>query len=274
MAYSAGRMEIYLDLETAQEDYTTATFDSMTVPAVNQICNILGMVILNNLTIETDRGHRYFIGFNGETKPRMAIGWCAKNTHSTAFFLEAVAMFDGDYLNDGLDRADSRDPAAQYCVRLAIRSFGDSNYNHNYINYIKSENLCGFSHSYNSSSSTATSNNRLHMIVVKQATNKLTCYAEDRNDYWDSFDYYKNGMGKVVIPGTSFNSVKNLIANSDLNYIVQLRLDHDQYVTGLYIYSANISSRIIYLINGEYYYCMYGSSEGSAMMKLPDYNPT
>lgn len=97
-------------------------------------------------------------------------------------------------------------------------------------------------------------------------------YRQNNTSYpqYNSYDFYNNGiMVTICVQYNYFPTCKNYIANSDYEYIVPYRLDHNLAIIGLCIYSKILTINKIYSINGEYYYCLYSNSNtGSYLMKV------
>lgn len=274
MSYSAGRYAPFIDRTTEKENYTTAVYDSMTDPLVTWLCSHFDMVKFNNLTITTDKGHRYFIGKSGADNPTFAIGWASGNTSERYIWLYIVLMYDGVTLSNVLDATGTGDPGNNlYAKKLLFRDFDNADSsNFVYFKYLKSTNFAAVSAQFNGSSPTVTSSNALEFAVFKSETTFLPCY-KDGNNY-RTYEYTKDGFN-VSLTKTSvyFIPLKNVIANTDFNYIAQVRLEHYKPVNDLYLYSnSSLTVGLIYKINGAYYYCLtVGTSDGSYLMKLPDY---
>ena len=278
MSYSVGRLALYVDTETAKADYTNEVFDSMTDPLVTQLCNLFGMVVFDDLTEETTRGNRYFIGFDGAEYPSFAIGWAVGNTYASAYFLMMVGMFQGSYLSNLLDASGtSYISPAQYGIPLINRYFGNASYNYNYINYLKTPNFVGISYGFAGNSATVTQTG-LHLVfcMFKSGTDKLIVFKNYTNNssQYDTYDFENNGIITGIIPNVGFVNTKNVIGNSDFNYIVLARIKHYKPITDIYIYSASLTENSIYYINGEYYYCLTtNNSNDSYLVKIEDYVP-
>lgn len=121
MAFRSGRMQVYEDKTKDVANYTTADWDSMTLPLANQLCDIFGMVIFNSLTEETDRGHRYFIGYDGHPEdPKLAIGWAVGNTYSSYRYLVVVGMNEGIPLSNMLDAVSSSSLSSDQYAKIML----------------------------------------------------------------------------------------------------------------------------------------------------------
>ena len=274
MSYNAGRYRCYVDRTTPKEDYVTATYDNMTDPIVTWLCNLYGMVKFNDLTIETSKGHRYFIGKSGNSKPTFAIGWAAGNTNTRYIYLFVVLMFDGVPLNTILDAVGSGTLSGSALAKQVLfRDFDNTNDEYIFLNYLKSNNFAGISNCFSGTSPTITSANTIDFVIFKSGNEFLACY-KDSNNY-KTYDYTKTGASISVNPsGVYFVVIKNVIANSDFNYISQVRLEHYRAVEDLFLYSAPLTVGKIYKINVDYYYCLtQGPNDGSYLLKLPEYEP-
>lgn len=268
MSYSAGRLSVYTDFETEYENYTNATYDSMTLPLVNQLCTVFGMVIFSDLTQSTSRGNRYFIGYSGDAYPKFAIGWAVNNTQSGVIYLLCVALYEGDYLDSGLDVAASSGMSnTQYRLVLLRREFAQTSL-YTYINYISDDNIKAITASYSGSSPVITSNNNFAFLIFKVGTKKMLT-TTNGSEYF-TYEYVNDGRLSTIIPlNTYFFRIKNYIANSDFEYIAQLKLEHNVNLDGVYIYSRTLTANKIYKINGEYYLCLKtNNNDGSFMVKV------
>ena len=274
MAFRSGRLEIYEDKTKAVADYTTADWDSMTDPLVTQICNIFDMVVFDSLTIETTRGHRYFIGYEGHPEdPKMAIGWAAGNTYSSYRYLCVVGMYEGRTLSNMLDAVSSSSLSSdQYGKIMLNKQVSGQNTNIFYFFYMCDEHFNAITQGYaNPTESTLTS--MIFQIAQFKVNNKwIMGYRQNSTSYiyYYSYDYYNNGMYiTICVANNYFPTCKNYLANSDYEYIVSYRLEHNLTIMGLFIYSKILTMNKIYCINGEYYYCLStGTNVGSYLMKI------
>lgn len=274
MSYDGGRHSVYVDLTTDKDSYVTATYDAMTQPLVTWLCNLFGMVVFNDLTEETDKGHRYYIGYTGDEYPSYIIGWASANTNTRYRWLYIVGTYEGTPLNSVLDTAGTGTlSTGQFHKQLLIRDFESQNYDHTYINYVKDDNIVGITNCYGSSSSVVSSNNTMDFMVFKTGTKKLRSFRS--NNIYGTYDFTNNGLFTNINPtNIYFVNLKNVIANSDFNYICQVRLPHNAAVTDFFIYSAALTLHNVYKINGEYYICLTTSNtDGSYLAKLPNYTP-
>lgn len=272
MSYSGGRYSVYVDLETAKESYVTATFDAMTQPLVTWLNSLFGMVTFNDLTEATDKGHRYYIGYSGAEFPSFVIGWAAGNTNTRYFYLFIVGMYEGAPLDAILDSSGNGTLTnGQFRKLLIVRDFESTVYDYVYVKYIKDTNLVGISACYGSSSPVVTSANTIDFMVFKTDTKSLISYRN--SNLYQTYDFTNDGVLTTLNPAsTNFVNLKNIIANTDFNYICQVRLPHYVTVLDLFLYSVALTINSIYKINGEYYICLTtNANDGSYMAKLPTY---
>ena len=272
MTYSGGRIQLYVDLTTAKADYTNETFNSMSLPAVNQLCNLFGMHIITDLTIETTRGNRYFIGYDDE-EPKLAIGWAIGNTYANAFYLLCVGMFYGEPLSTIFDTVSSSTiNDGSYYFKLIERNFSNTSNKYFFINYIKDDNYIGVSQFYALSTISGSSTVGMYVGIFTAGTKKLMTWLI--SSQYATLDYTMDGLVTYICKSNVyFVTAKGYLGNSDVDYIVPFRLDHGVSVNGLYLYSKQLTTKKIYCINGEYYYCMLSSAnDGSYIIKI-NYDP-
>ncbi len=267
MSYSAGRMPIYVDLTTAKADYTNETFNSMSLPITNQLCDLFGMHIISDLTIETARGNRYFIGYDDED-PKFAIGWAIGNTNANIFYLLCVGMFYGEPLSPIFDTISSSTISdGSYYFRLIERNFSNTTNKYFFFNYISDEHFKGISPFYALPSVSGSSTVGIWACMFKVGASKLIAWWY--SNQYATFDYTKDGLLTYICKtNTYFITAKNYIGNSDVDYIVPFRLEHGVQVEGLYLYSKVLTTKKIYSINGEYYYCVLAPSDASFLVKV------
>jgi hypothetical protein len=274
MSFHSGRLQVYEDKTVAVADYTTADWDSMTLPLTEQVCDLFGMVIFNDLTIETDRGHRYFIGYEGHPEdPKMAIGWAAKNTYSSYRYLLIVGMYDGSYLSNVLDAVSSSSISSDQYVKVMLSKpvSGQTTYVH-YFYYIKDTNLIAMSHTISNPSATTIDTIVYQIAQFKIGEKKAMGYRQNNttNPYYINYDYYNNGISvQICTQNNYFPTCKNFIGNTDYEYIVPYLFEHGIAVKGLYIYSKILTFNKIYSINGEYYFALSsGTNFGTYLIKI------
>lgn len=275
MAFRSGRLQIFEDKTTAVSEYTTTEWDSMSLPLANQLCSMFGMVVLNSLTTLTDRGHRYFIGYEDDpTNPKMAVGWAVGNTNSSYRYLCVVGMYDGVALSNILDYVSSSTISGdQYGKVMLTKQISGQNTNITYFYYLSDDHFNAITQGVQNPSESTINSIIFQIAQFKAGTRLIMGYRQNSSSYpyYYTYDYYDNGIITTICAQYNyFPTCKNYIANSDYEYITPYRLEHNLVIDGLYIYSKVLTINKIYSINGEYYFCLYtnNSNVGSYLMKI------